>query len=65
MATSVVHLMPLLTDNGITMEAATRVFLVLLLGRTAGRILGGQRVDVVGPLPTYMMMALGQTVFMF
>jgi MFS family permease len=65
MAVPIVHLVPLLTDNGMTMEAATRVFLVLMLAGAAGRIVGGQLGDVIGPLPTYMIMSLGQTVFVF
>ena len=65
MAVPIVHLVPLLTDNGMTMEAATRVFLVLMLAGAAGRIVGGQLGDVIGPLPTYLLMSLGQTVFVF
>jgi MFS family permease len=65
MSVPIVHLVPLLTDNGMTMEAATRVFLVLMLAGAAGRIVGGQLGDVIGPLPTYMLMSLGQTVFVF
>jgi MFS family permease len=39
--------------------------LVLMLAGAAGRIAGGQLGDVIGPLPTYLLMSLGQTVFVF
>ncbi len=65
MSVPIVHLVPLLTDNGMAMESATRVFLVLMLAGAVGRIVGGKLGDVIGPLPTYMIMSLGQTTFVF
>jgi MFS family permease len=65
MAVPIVHLVPLLTDDGHTMEYATSVLLVLMLAGAAGRIVGGKLADVIGALPAYMVMSLGQTFFVF
>jgi len=65
MAVPIVHLVPLLTDRGDSMESATRVLMVLMMAGVAGRILGGKLGDSIGALPTYMLMSLGQTFFVF
>ena len=65
MSVPIVHLVPLLTDIGNSTEVATSVLLVLMLSGALGRILGGKLGDSVGALPAYMMMSLGQTVFVF
>jgi MFS family permease len=65
MSVPIVHLVPLLTDAGNSSEIATSVLLVLMLSGALGRILGGKLGDVVGALPAYMLMSLGQTVFVF
>lgn len=65
MAVPIVHLVPLLTDSGETIEAATRVILVLMLAGGAGRIIGGVLCDIMGPLQTYIIMSMGQTFFVF
>jgi len=65
MAVPIVHLVPLLTDRGDSVESATSVLMVLMMAGVAGRILGGKLGDTLGALPTYMLMSLGQTVFVF
>ncbi len=63
MAVPIVHLVPLLTDNGHSMNSATSVFMVLMFAGVFGRIIGGKLGDVIGALPTYALMSLGQTFF--
>ena len=65
MAIPIVHLVPLLTDGGQSTESATRVLLVLMLAGGIGRVTGGKLGDIIGPLPTYMLMSAGQTIFVF
>jgi len=65
MAVPIVHLVPLLTDLGHTTEYAARALMILMLAGCVGRIMGGQLCDVIGALPAYMVMSLGQTVAVF
>ncbi|MCZ6854384.1 MAG: MFS transporter [Gammaproteobacteria bacterium] len=65
MAVPIVHLVPLLTDNGFSPEVAASVLLTLMLTGGIGRVIGGKFCDNFGALPTYMFMSLGQTVFAF
>lgn len=65
MAVPIVHLVPLLTDDGYTLEFAARALLVLMLAGCFGRIMGGKLCDIIGPLPAYMAMSLGQTISVF
>ena len=65
MAVPIVHLVPLLTDNGFSPEVAASVLLTLMLTGGIGRVIGGKLCDNFGALPTYMFMSLGQTVFAF
>lgn len=65
MAVPIVHLVPMLTDASHTLEFATRVLLVLMLAGGAGRIVGGKLCDMIGALPTYIVMSLGQTISVF
>jgi MFS family permease len=62
MSVPIVHLVPLLTDTGWTMEFATSVLLVLMLAGGVGRIVGGMLCDRIGALPAYLVMSFGQTV---
>lgn len=62
MAVPIVHVVPMLTDRGIAPETAAGVLFTLMLAGAAGRILGGKLADIVGALPAYMMMSVGQTV---
>ena len=57
------HLVPLLTDAGFTLEFATSVLMVLMICGAFGRIFGGILGDRIGALPGYILMSLGQTVF--
>ena len=62
MSVPIVHLVPLLTDAEFTIEFATSVLMVLMFCGAFGRILGGKLGDMIGALPAYMIMSLGQTV---
>ena len=63
MSVPIVHLVPLLTDDGMPLETATGVLMVLMFAGVAGRIFGGQLGDRIGALPAYLLMSLGQTLF--
>jgi MFS family permease len=65
MAVPIVHLVPLLTDAGRSMETATSVLMVLMFAGALGRIMGGKLGDIIGALPAYMLMSLGQTMFVY
>ena len=62
MAVPIVHLVPLLTDASFSLEFATSVLMVLMFCGAFGRILGGMLGDVIGALPAYILMSIGQTV---
>ena len=62
MSVPIVHLVPLLTDANFSLEFATSVLMVLMFCGAFGRILGGMLGDVIGPLPAYILMSLGQTI---
>lgn len=62
MAVPIVHLVPLLTDAGQSVEFATRMLMLLMFFGVAGRVLGGRLCDMIGALPAYMIMSLGQTI---
>ena len=61
MAVPIVHLVPLLTDAGRTLDQASTFLMVLMFSGALGRILGGKLGDLIGPLPSYMVMSAGQT----
>jgi MFS family permease len=65
MAVPIVHLVPLLTDAGASMEYATRVLMVLMFAGVCGRILAGKLADMIGGLRAYILMSLGQTLSVF
>jgi MFS family permease len=62
MAVPIVHLVPMLTDQGNTLEYAARALLILMMVGALGRIMGGKLADTIGALPAYMLMSVGQTV---
>jgi len=62
MSVPIVHLVPLLTDAEFTIEFATSVLMVLMFCGAFGRILGGKLGDMIGALPAYILMSLGQTI---
>ncbi len=61
MSVPIVHVVSLVSDRGFGPEQAASVLLVLMIAGTLGRVLGGKLADIVGALPAYMMMSLGQT----
>lgn len=63
MSIPIMHLVPLLTDKGFSLEFATYVLMILMICGAFGRILGGMLGDYIGALPGYILMSLGQTVF--
>jgi MFS family permease len=65
MSVPIVHLVPMLTDDNRSMEFATSVLLVLMLSGGVGRVFGGKLGDMIGALPTYMLMSVGQTISVF
>ncbi|MBK49441.1 MAG: hypothetical protein CL768_00160 [Chloroflexi bacterium] len=62
MSIPIVHLVPLLTDADFSIEFATSVLMVLMFCGAFGRILGGKLGDMIGALPAYILMSLGQTI---
>lgn len=65
MSVPIVHLVPMLTDEGRELQFATSVLLVLMLAGGVGRVMGGKLGDVIGALPTYMLMSAGQALSVF
>ena len=65
MSVPIVHLVPLLTDSGFSLDQATTVLMVLMLSGALGRILGGRLGDLIGALPSYIVMSAGQTLSVF
>ncbi|MDC0196374.1 MFS transporter [Gammaproteobacteria bacterium] len=65
MAIPIVHLVPLLTDNGMSPQNAVLVFLFLMLAGVVGRILGGKLADHIGAIQSYACMSILQTSVIF
>ena len=63
MSIPIMHLVPLLTDKGFSLEFATSVLIILMICGAFGRILGGMLGDYIGALPGYILMSFGQTIF--
>ena len=57
MSVPIMHLVPLLTDAGFTLEFATSVLMVLMICGAFGRIFGGILGDRIGALPGYILMS--------
>lgn len=62
MAVPIVHIVPLISDRGVSPETAASVLLVLMLAGVFGRIAGGKFADKLGPLPTFMLASAGQAI---
>ena len=62
MSVPIVHLIPLLTDASFSQDFAASVFLVLMIFGIVGRIISGKLGDMIGALPTYILMSIGQTI---
>lgn len=65
MAVLIVHLVPLMTDRGIDSTSAVQVLMALMLAGAAGRLIGGKIADIIGVLPTFFVMSLGQTAVIY
>ena len=63
MSIPIMHLVPMLTDKGFSLEFATSVLMILMICGAFGRILGGMLGDYIGALSAYIIMSLGQTIF--
>ena len=63
MSVPIMHLVPLLTDKGFSLEFSTFVLMLLMICGAFGRVLGGMLGDYIGALPGYILMSLGQTIF--
>ena len=63
MSVPIMHLVPLLTDKGFSLEFSTFVLMLLMSCGAFGRIFGGMLGDYIGALPGYFLMSLGQTIF--
>ena len=62
MSIPIVHLIRLLTDASFSEDFAASVFLVLMIFGIVGRIISGKLGDMIGALPTYILMSIGQTI---
>lgn len=62
MSLAIVHVVPMLSDRGFTPELAAGALTTLMLAGVFGRMGAGKICDLMGPLPTYATMSLGQTV---
>ena len=65
MAVPIVHIVPLLTDKGISPKVAVTVLLLLMIAGALGRILGGKLSDQIGALRSYICMSIIQTCIIF
>ena len=65
MAIPVVHLVPLLTDGGLSPQEAVTIFLFLMIAGVFGRIFGGKLADHIGALQSYACMSVLQTSIIF
>jgi len=61
MSVVIVHLVPMLTDQGWTPVSAATALAVLMLSGVAGRLGAGKLCDMIGAFPTYAFMSFGQT----
>ena len=65
MSVVVVHLVPLLTDQGLTAKSAANILLTLMIAGAFGRVLGGKLADTLGAIKSYALMSLTQTSVIF
>tara|TARA_A100001011_G_scaffold80048_2_gene82970 strand:- start:11936 stop:13129 length:1194 start_codon:yes stop_codon:yes gene_type:complete len=65
MSPPILHLVPLLTDSGISSEEAVTIFLCLMITGAFGRIIGGKLSDQIGALNSYFCMSVIQTIVIF
>lgn len=65
MAVPIVHLVALVTDEGIAPQAAAGLFTTLMVAGLFGRILIGHLADAIGVLRAYLVASLAQTALVF
>jgi MFS family permease len=65
MSVPLMHLVPLIQDQGYSAEQATSVAFLMLLVAIMGRIAFGKLADIIGAVPAYMVASLWQTVLVF
>ncbi|MEE8306982.1 MAG: MFS transporter, partial [Gammaproteobacteria bacterium] len=65
MAVPLVHVVPMISDRGLSPQIAASVLMVLMTAGIIGRILGGVSGERFGALPAYMFFSLGQTALAF
>ena len=61
MSLAVVHVVPMLSDRGFRPEIAAGALTTLMLVGVLGRMSAGMICDLIGPIRTYALMSLGQT----
>ena len=61
MSVAIIHIVPMLSDRGFSPEIAAGALTTLMLAGALGRMGAGKFCDLFGPLPTYTLMSLGQT----
>ena len=61
MSLAVVHVVPMLSDRGFKPEIAAGALTTLMLVGVLGRMGAGRICDLIGPIRTYALMSLGQT----
>jgi MFS family permease len=65
MSVPLMHLVPLIQDRGIPLEAAGSVLFVMLIAAIAGRIAFGKLADMVGAIQAYWFASFWQTLLVF
>ena len=65
MSAPLVHLVPLLQDQGIALDDAAGVLTVVMMAAVVGRIAFGKLADWLGPLPSYLIASAWQTSLVF
>ncbi len=65
MSVPLMHLVPLIQDQGITAEDAGSVIFVMLIVAVAGRIAFGKLADIIGALQAYMTATAWMTLLVF
>jgi len=61
MSVAILHVVPMLSDRGFSPEIAAGVLTALMLAGVLGRLAAGRICDLIGPIRTYALMSLGQT----
>ena len=65
MAVPIMHVVALANDSGLSTEQSVRILAIVMLSGAAGRVIVGRFADRIGPLNTYILAAVGQTMTVF